>query len=173
MVAGIRVVKTGRELRLLGAKAFMDFINPIILEKALINMDAVQSLAEEKKWLDAQAKAVDAGAVITVLLLEGKKVVGNCEARRGKWKEKHNVHFGIAISKEYRGQGWGEKMLSTAFKEAKKSWKPHGLWIEYLEGNTRACALYEKLGFKEFGRLHEYERHNGRWLDKVLMRHEG
>ena len=62
----------------------------------------------------------------------------------------HRAMFGMCMDKDYRGQGWGSKLMKTAIEYAK------GLKLEYidlyvLEGNEPAIALYKKFGFTETG----------------------
>ena len=149
----IRVITNGNELRADGAKAFMDYINPLIEEKTFILLDSPAILEDEEKWLENSARELDFGNVIKVLLLSGGEVCGICEARKGRLKERNNVSFGLSVSKEHRRKGYGEKLMRAAIAEARKSMKPHRMWIDYLGGNEPARKLYEKLGFVEVARL--------------------
>ncbi|MFA5077590.1 MAG: GNAT family protein [Candidatus Micrarchaeia archaeon] len=168
----LKLVRSGKELRKLGAKAFMDYINPIIREKAYILMDKPVTLKQEKEWLESTAKAMDAKSQMKIILFVDRKIAGVCDVMRGRYKEMHNVHFGLSVAKKHRGKGYGEMLLRKGIQAAKKYFKPHRIWIEHLEGNETARKLYEKLGFIEVARLDEYENYFGRWIDKILMRYE-
>ncbi len=165
----IRIITKGAELREIGAREFMEYINPFIREKAGILLDKEVDLKEEERWLERNAEALDAGNVLKVVLFVGGKLSGSCEARRGMLKARHNVSFGLSVSEEFRGRGYGERLLKRAIEEAEKRMNPHKMWIEYMEGNEAARRLYEKAGFVEAARLTEYVDHFGEWRDHVTM----
>jgi RimJ/RimL family protein N-acetyltransferase len=169
----IRVISSGDALREIGAQAFLDFINPFVGERAYLTIDEPASLHDEKEWIEARAREIDSGYCIFVVLLDGNILKGNCEARRGRWKERNNVHFGIGISRDARGGGYGRKLLTIAMAEAQKAWSPRKLWIECVEGNEIAYKLYVSMGFHEIGKLPEYINHFGEWKAKILMEYRG
>lgn len=169
----IRVITNGDELRALGAKAFMEYINPFIEEKALLLLEKEITLHEEEKWLDRMAKEIEEGNNLVVILVSDGKLAGLCEARRQELKGKNNILFGISVSIELRGKGYGEAMLKKAIELAKKRMNPHRMWIDLISGNEPARKLYEKLGFVEVARLKEYIDHYGEWKDKVIMEYRG
>lgn len=169
----IRVITKGKDLLKIGPKEFRDFITPFVKEKSYLAVQKVPTLAQERKWLQNLAKRTDAHKSLFVFLFSDGKLVGNCNARTGEYAaEQRNASFGLAISKSYRGKGWGEKLLRTAIQEARKRFKPHRLWIEHTEGNTPARRLYQKVGFVEVGRLNAYHNHHGEWKDKILMQYK-
>lgn len=169
----IKVITKGSELKKIGAKEFMRFINPIVGEMAYILLERKVTLKQEKEWLEAKAKDVDRKQDIVIALMDGNRLCGLCEVMRGRRKERHNVHFGLSVSKEYRGKGYGEMLLKRGIGAAAKYFMPHKMWIEYIEGNVPARGLYEKLGFMEVGRLREYVNHYGQWRDMVIMEFQG
>lgn len=67
--------------------------------------------------------------------------------------------YSIAVAEGVRGQGIGERLLKAAEDEARRR---GGLFmrLEVRAGNTSAIALYQRLGYREFGRhLDYYEDH--------------
>ncbi len=169
----LRKIRNSRDLKKIGLMPFLNFINELTREKAMLLVDTELTIKQEEEWLKNQAKDIDSGNIIQFVLFVDGKLAGNCEARRGKLKEKYNVHFGIAILKLHRGKGYGERMLKKCMEEAMERFKPHKMWIEHLDGNEPASALYKKLGFVEIARLNEYTNHFGEWRDKVLMEWRG
>jgi len=106
------VVSQGSQLKKIGAKAFMDFINPFVDEKAYLSVQKKVTLRQEREWLAKKAEEIDKGEQLEVLLLVGGKIAGNCDARRGVLSnQKHNVTFGLAVSRQWRGFGFGELLL--------------------------------------------------------------
>jgi RimJ/RimL family protein N-acetyltransferase len=168
------VVSRGSELGKIGARAFMEFINPFVDEKALLSIQKRATVREEKAWLKKQADAIDKGDMIEVLLFINGKLAGNCDARRGELaNQKHNVIFGLAVSKEWRGFGFGEMLLRKGIEVAKKRLKPHRLWIDHFGANNIAARLYRKVGFVQVARLKHYNRNFGKYDDKVIMEYRG
>lgn len=80
------------------------------------------------------------------------RLAGNCELRfKRKVKECHRASIGIALTREYWGLGIGTAMfrMMEAFAMARGGIRQ--LELEYVEGNSRARALYEKMGFRIAG----------------------
>ncbi|MBR1929919.1 MAG: GNAT family N-acetyltransferase [Lachnospiraceae bacterium] len=105
-----------------------------------------------------------------VCLVEGK-VAGNCQiAFNDKIKMKHRASVAIALCKEYWNQGIGTKMFEEMLRIAKERRSVLQLELEFVEGNTRARALYEKMGFKITGvRPGAIRLKDGTFLDEYMM----
>ena len=56
-------------------------------------------------------------------------------------------------------------------KAAKNHFKIEILHLEVYQGNP-AIRLYERLGFKEFGRQPKFIKIGGEYLDKIMMQKE-
>ena len=76
----------------------------------------------------------------------------------GKWmvgivslehlQEEGRIHlFHIYVDKEYRRNGIGEKLILKTEEQGKKT-KAKALTLNIVSGNSKAVALYEKMGFK-------------------------
>ena len=170
----IKVISRGSELKKIGARAFMDFINPFVEEKAYLSIQKKVTLKQEKAWLAKKGEEIDKGEQVEVLLLVDGKVAGNCDARRGVLSnQKHNVTFGLAVSRQWRGYGFGEMLLRRGIAVAKKKFKPHRMWIEHDSENKVAARLYEKVGFVEVARLKHYTMHFGKYTDNCIMEYRG
>jgi ribosomal protein S18 acetylase RimI-like enzyme len=70
------------------------------------------------------------------------------------------------VSEQHRGKGFGRSLLDKAEAEARK----RGAGNVFLDSFTfQAPKFYEKLGYREFGRLKEFPAGNDRiWLTKAL-----
>ena len=97
------------------------------------------------------------------------KLIGLSEGFRGKWKDRQNVCLGIAILRKYRGHGLGETLLRRIITLTKKNLKPKNIYLDLFAKNKIACALYKKIGFREFARFPKWFRHRGKDMDKVYM----
>jgi putative acetyltransferase len=66
-------------------------------------------------------------------------------------KISHQCEFGIIVGKDYRGQGVGTDLLKNLIHLAKDYFNIELLHLQVYDQNP-AIGLYEKFGFKEFGR---------------------
>ena len=164
------VVSRGSQLKKIGAKALMDYFNPIIGQKAHVLLQKKVTLKEEKKYVLEQAKLLDSGRLVKIFLFVDGKIAGVSEIRRSAIpSEAHNATFSIAISPKWQGMGFGELLLRRAIAEAKARFSPKKMWLDRLSGNKIAGRLYEKVGFVEVARLKGYHSHYGKLEDKVFM----
>ena len=79
------------------------------------------------------------------------KIIGNCALnRRPGIKTAHKASVAISILQDYWNLGIGTLMFDALIQTAKEN----GiclLTLEFIEGNERAKALYEKVGFTVYG----------------------
>ena len=151
------------------AKPYHDYICELIEENTHLLMDKKPTLNEEKKWLKEKLKAIRRNECIYLGAWQGKGLVGSCEARKGRYKERNNVAIGIAIRKGYRGKGLGEYLIRHAIALSKKKLKPKNIYLYVSTENIPAKSLYKKVGFREFARFPKWELHNGRYIDSIYM----
>lgn len=99
------------------------------------------------------------------------KIVGNCHIEwNDTLKTRHRASIGISVLKEYWNLGIGTYFMNAMIKIAEEN--PFILQIEldYIEGNTRARALYEKMGFRICGILpNAYQLKDGTLLNEYKM----
>ncbi len=103
----------------------------------------------EKLFID-QINSTERGAML-VCIVDGR-LVGNCEVRwSGNIKLRHRAVVGIAIIKEFWGQGIGTRFFEELIRIAEGNPELIQIDLDFVEGNTRARALYEKMGFRIVG----------------------
>lgn len=86
-----------------------------------------------------------------VCLVEGK-VAGNCQiAWKTGLKTRHRAAVAIALLKDYWNQGIGTRLFTELIRIAEENENILQMELEFIEGNTRARALYEKMGFRIVG----------------------
>ena len=83
-------------------------------------------------------------------------------------KLSHQCLFVIVVDKDYHRQGIGTKLLSELSKLAKETFHVETLHLEVYESNP-AYHMYERLGFKEYGRHENFLKENGKYSTKVFM----
>ena len=66
-------------------------------------------------------------------------------------KTRHRASVAIAVLREYWSQGIGTRLMEELISIAERNKDIIQLELEYIEGNERARALYEKLGFRVTG----------------------
>ena len=105
---------------------------------------------EGEKALFDRVNAAD-NEVMLVCLVEGK-VAGNCQIVWSRnIKTRHRAMVAIALLKEYWNQGIGTRMFREMIRIAEANPDILQMELEFIEGNTRARALYEKMGFRITG----------------------
>ena len=77
--------------------------------------------------------------------------------------------WGVYVESKYRGHGLGKAVLGAAI-ECARGWTG----VDYVdlgvsENSPEARRLYERLGFKEWGREPEATDHAGRRYDEIYM----
>ena len=105
---------------------------------------------EGEKALFDRVSAADNEAML-VCIVDGK-LVGNCNIFWSKnIKTKHRASVAIALLKEYWNLGIATRLFGEMIRIAKENPDIMQIELEFIEGNSRARALYEKLGFRITG----------------------
>lgn len=174
------ILRDGREVtvtlltREIPSSALQEYINELVDEDTYLLHNHKYSLTEEMEWKRRALEEADHDQSITMIGLDGERVIASLQARRSRMKEANNIGFGIAISKDFRGVGLGEILLRMLIDETKKKMKPKNMYIEYIDGNKPAANLYKKLGFKKIiGRYPKWVKHKGRYLDRIVLLYSG
>ncbi len=150
------------------------FINKLVEERGTnsdlgIVADKRQTEKEEAEWLSRQLTGIETGNVLSVAAEVDGRVVANSEVTRGAYSDTfRHGYLGIAALKEYRGLGIGLEMMKTLVRESRKA----GLktvQLEVFENNAQAIHVYEKVGFRQVGRIPKKIHRGGRFFDGVIM----
>lgn len=104
------------------------------------------TVEDEEKWISDNRNSNN--NLIIACYIDGK-VVGSCDVTFfSDTKTSHRAGLGIAITKKYWNMGIGSAMFSELIKIAKEHKGTEIVELEFLQGNERGRALYEKFGFK-------------------------
>ena len=124
---------------------------------------------EAEKELFAHYKASDTRAMI-ICLVDGN-VVGCCDISWSKMlKIRHRAHVAIAVLKEYWGLGVAARMFRELIRIAEANENILQIELDFIEGNSRARAFYEKFGFRICGESPDAIRlRDGRYVNTYSM----
>ena len=105
---------------------------------------------EEAQFLEN--KEISLNEVQIVAFVDGE-IVGTAgiDAMGTKYKVRHRAEFGISILKKYWGLGLGKALTEACIQCAKDAGYKQ-LELNVVAENERAIALYQSVGFEEFGR---------------------
>lgn len=95
----------------------------------------------------------DSGNEIEIISVVDGVVAGTAgiDSIGGKEKIKHRAEFGISVLKEYWGLGIGRALTDACIECAREAGYLQ-LELDVVADNKNAVALYESVGFVEYGR---------------------
>ncbi|MBO4261260.1 MAG: GNAT family N-acetyltransferase [Clostridia bacterium] len=129
------------------------------------------SIEDEQEFLKSMTESE--GAIEIIAILDGKVIgcAGFSEVGRHE-KQKHRAEFGISVDKAFWGLGVGGELTKACIELAKKAGYVQ-LELDVVGDNSRAMALYEKYGFREYGRNPKgFKSRTCGYQELVLMRLE-
>ena len=102
---------------------------------------------QEGAFAEAQAQSPDS---LMITCFDGGRAVGSAQIRFDhRDKLRHRATVGVGILREYWRQGIATRLMELLISQAQARPGVECVTLEYIEGNERARALYEKLGFQE------------------------
>ena len=133
------------------ATAMLDFMADITAETEFLLMgpeDEPYTMEYETAFL--QNILSSPTNMMIVCEVDGE-VAGNCQISRGtRAKTRHRAELAIGLRQKYWGLGIGTALF-TELISVGRAWGLHQLELDYIEGNDRGRALYEKMGFVTYG----------------------
>ena len=129
--------------------------------------ECTMTLEQEEAFLRNALQSTD--SIMILCEVEGK-LAGNCElSRHNRQKTKHRASIGIALLREFWGQGIGTAMFEEIHRLT-KSWEVEQLELEVFADNHRAIALYKKMGFYIASEHpNAFKRKDGTYVNEYLM----
>jgi len=152
-------------------RKFQTFINSLIEEEALINLNKKLSLTQEKKWLEEQLRKMKSHRSVYLLAETNDMVVGTTQIYLNEGRGEHVGNFGITIKKGYRGIGLGIYLMGEVIKLAKKELKPKPkiIKLDVFPINKPAIGLYKKYKFKKVAVIPKQREYKGKLYDEIIM----
>lgn len=149
----------------------LEYINSLVKENAMILMKKPIKRDVEARWLANSLVEIETGKSVYVTAEANGKVVANGSISFKDGKESHVCGLGIAISKGYRDVGLGTIIMKELVRQAKKFGKKL-IVLEVFDSNPRAKHVYEKVGFREVGRIPKKLFYGGKYHAAVQMAKE-
>ena len=107
------------------------------------------SLDQEKAFLNAAC--CNENSMMIACIVDGR-IAGNCQISFSTgMKERHRASVAIALLQEFWNLGIGTKMFEEMIHIAGERGEIRQIELYYIEGNSRARSLYEKMGFRITG----------------------
>ncbi len=109
----------------------------------------------------------------TYLVTVNDKPIGVCSLMNVDTRNRHAELSIVIGDSNYWSRGYGTKILRRLIKFGFEGLNLRRLYLHVFEFNTRAIGLYEKLGFRQEGRLRDMVYRAGRYHDvRVYGLHE-
>jgi RimJ/RimL family protein N-acetyltransferase len=148
-----------------------DYINSLSKEQTFIRFQGEQvTLGHETKYLNRQLKRIVKKTTVELFVFCNNKLIGISSIDMKDKTESHEGVFGISIANEYRGEGIGKIFMKMVLEEAERHMPQlRIITLGIFGGNVIAKSMYEKFGFKEYGRLPKGVLHKGKYVDHIYM----
>lgn len=150
------------------------YVNTLSQEDTYISFSGETiSKAEEADFLGSSLTKCQLKEAVYLTAYHQDHLIGLCGIKRVTEYKKRGHHLGslsISLAEEFRGQGIGFQLAQTTIETAAKHIS--GLKMVLLsafDDNQVGKKLYQKLGFKEWGRLPAGIFRQGQFSDHVFM----
>jgi len=120
-------------------------------------------------WYERHSNGTQDSLIFTIIANDGGRPVGNIALQDLDMRNRSaelGVYIGDANS---RGKGYGAEATTLVVNFAFKVLGLQNVMLRVYEYNEAAIRVYEKVGFREFGRRTQCQFMDGRFWDVVLM----
>jgi putative acetyltransferase len=148
----------------------LKFANSLIRERALIGMQKIQTLKQEKKWMSKSLKEMKQGNGVKIVVEINGRFSGSAGINRKPLDANaHVCTIGMGIHSDFRGLGIGTALMDSLIQQARDVLKCKLLELSYYEHNVIAKRVYEKCGFREVGKIPKGCHYYGKYYDEIIM----
>ena len=125
------------------------------------------TLEQEKAFINGDA--FNENGLMIACAVDGN-IAGCCQISfRTGMKDRHRASVAIALLKEYWNLGIGTRMFGELFRLAGER-GVRQIELDFIEGNTRARGLYEKMGFRITGvKPDAIRKKDGTFVNEYMM----
>jgi RimJ/RimL family protein N-acetyltransferase len=125
-----------------------------------------QPLAGTREWWERR-RTSESDAAFAIETLAGE-FVGGCGLHEISARNRSAI-LGIWLARPYWEKGYGTDAVRTLCRFAFQEMNLQRVELGVLETNPRGVRAYEKVGFKEEGRLRRFMFVGGRYVDMIMM----
>jgi len=160
-----------RSPRLEDASALLDYLTVTAGETDFLlqypEERGAMTIEQEERFIQSM---IDSPVNIMILCEVDGRIAGNCQlSMNTRLKTRHRGRLAIALYKEFWGRGIGTAMFKELI-ELGSSFGLSQLELEFVEGNERGRALYEKMGFEIVGSIPDaYKLKDSTLLSEIIM----
>ncbi|HAN19002.1 MAG: hypothetical protein A2X13_11595 [Bacteroidetes bacterium GWC2_33_15] len=133
----------------------------------LLNIEFIDEKDQENWWENLYRKKNDKRYVICQKDTPNK-IIGRLRIQNINWQH-HNCEVGLDIISEFRGKGYGYKSYKMLLEFLFDHYNMNMLYLKVADFNPKAKKLYEKVGFKETGKLPDFFYRKGKYWDYIIM----
>ncbi|MDQ3940349.1 MAG: GNAT family N-acetyltransferase [Actinomycetota bacterium] len=126
-----------------------------------------ESLAQAESRYEARLTEPPPDRINFVVEVNGE-VIGECQLH-GIDHYRRVCDLGIALGRDYWGQGFGQDVVRTLVDYAFTHLNMNKVSLEVLADDARAVGCYARVGFVEEGRLRQHAWVNGARADALVM----
>jgi RimJ/RimL family protein N-acetyltransferase len=147
----------------------LKFINRLVAEDTYLNLSGrAKTFEEEERWLKGTLTEIKTGKNILFWACYEDTIVGSVNILHGYERSWHVGKIGLMIDKDFRREGIGKFLLELILEKA-KDFDIRIATLEVFSDNVAAISLYEKVGFRVYGRLPKGLFRKGKFSDTIEM----
>ena len=169
------LLKNGSELTICKAKKedaqkLLDYLDTVGGESdnLLFGAEGFGMTVEQEERFIERLEASQTSALFVGWIEDTIVGVGSISAH-ARERVSHNCEIAISVLKAFWGMGIGTRMMHEMIDFAKRTNKLEIVHLGVRSDNTRAIALYKKLGFREIGLYPGFFKIDGKGYDEILM----
>jgi RimJ/RimL family protein N-acetyltransferase len=125
-----------------------------------------QAAAQTRQFWES-IRASETDVLLAIETLAGEFV--GCVGLHGIDPRARQAELGVWIARPYWDKGYGTDAVRVASRFGFREMNLQRVSLRVYEGNPRGRRAYEKVGFKEEGRLRRGQFVDGKYVDVILM----
>lgn len=133
----------------------------------LLTIDLIDEESQIEWWKNLHKKKDDKRYVIS-FADNPNEIIGRLRIQNINYLH-DNCEVGLDIIPKYRGKGYGVKSYEMILKFLFEHMNMNMVYLKVADFNPNAKKLYEKVGFKETGRLPQFYYRYGKYWDYIIM----
>jgi len=146
-------------------------MNTLSEEKTFIRFQGERlTIEEEKEYINRQVMRIAKHISAHLVAFDDDKPIGVSGIDMRDRVESHVGEFGICVAKPYRGMGIGKLLMDHVLQQAEIHLPQLRIIVlSVFSSNIPAIRMYERFGFREYGRLPGGFKHNDAFIDQMHM----